>query len=63
MKAKSYTKREFEQLLVNNGFFLCRIKGSHFIYKNGKDLISVPKNLNKMIGLRLIKEYHLAEVS
>lgn len=63
MKAKSYTKREFEQLLVNNGFSLCRIKGSHFIYKNGKDLISVPKNLNKMIGLRLIKEYHLAEVS
>ena len=33
------------------------------IYKKGADLISVPKNLNKMISLRLIKEYHLAEVS
>ena len=63
MKAKSYSKREFEQLLVSNGFSLNRVKGSHVIYKKGTDLISVPKNLNKMIGLRLIKEYHLAEVS
>ena len=63
MHIKSYTKRDFEKLLINNGFSLQRVKRSHFIYKNGTDLISVPKNLNKMISRRLIKEYHLAEVS
>ena len=63
MHAKPYTKKDFEKLLINNGFSLQRVKGSHFIYKNGTDLISVPKNLNKMISRRLIKEYHLAEVS
>lgn len=63
MHAKPYTKKEFEKLLINNGFFLQRVKGSHFIYRNGTDLISVSKNLNKMISHRLIKEYHLAEVS
>jgi len=63
MHAKPYTKKDFEKLLISNGFSLQRVKGSHFIYKNGSDLISVPKNLNKMISHRLIKEYHLAEVS
>ena len=47
MHAKPYTKKEFEKLFINNGFSLQRVKGSHFIYKNGTDLISVPKNLNK----------------
>ena len=63
MHVKPYTKKDFEKLLINNGFSLQRVKGSHFIYKNGTDLISVPKNLNKMISRRLVKEYHLAEVS
>lgn len=63
MRAKPYTKKDFEKLLINNGFSLQRVKGSHFIYKNGADLVSVPKNLNKMISRRLIKEYRLAEVS
>lgn len=63
MHAKPYTKKDFEKLLISKGFSLQRVKGSHFIYKNGTDLISVPKNLNKMISRRLIKEYHLAEVS
>lgn len=59
MRTLTYNKREFEKMLINNGFLLQRIKGSHFIYKNGTDLISVPKNLNKMIGQRLIKEHNL----
>lgn len=63
MHVKPYTKKEFEKLLVNNGFSLQRVKGSHFIYKKGTDLISIPKNLNKMISRRLIKEYHLIEVA
>ena len=63
MHAKPYTKRDFEKLLINNGFSLQRVKGSHFIYKNGTDLISVPKNLNKLISRRLIKEYHLVDIA
>ena len=60
---KTYNKREFSKLLFENGYILKRVKGSHFIYKKDTTIISVPKDLNKMISLRLIKEYHLAEVS
>lgn len=59
MHTPTYNKREFEKLLINSGFLLQRVRGSHFIYKNGTDLISVPKNLNKMICQRLIKEHNL----
>lgn len=60
---KTYNKREFSKLLFKNGYILNRVKGSHFIYKKDTTIISVPKDLNKMISIRLIKEYHLAEVS
>lgn len=61
MSVKTYNKREFAKLLSQNGYFLDRVKGSHFIYKNGTTIVSVPKNLNKMISLRLIKEYNLCQ--
>ena len=56
---KVYTKREFAQLLGHNGYELVRCKGSHFIYKKAGDTIAVPKDLNAMIGRRLIKEHKL----
>lgn len=59
MRAKTYSRREFEQLLNENGYELARSRGSHFVYKKESITISVPKNLNKMIGRRLIKEYNL----
>ena len=59
MKFKTYNRREFEQLLNENGFELARCRGSHFVYKKETETISVPKNLNKMIGRRLIKEHNL----
>ena len=59
MRVKAYSKREFEQLLNENGYEFARCKGSHFIYKKGDKTVSVPKNLNSMIGRRLIKEYNL----
>lgn len=59
MRVKAYTKREFEQLLSENGYEFARCKGSHFIYKKGGETVSVPKNLNSMIGRRLIKEHNL----
>ena len=59
MKAKSYTRKEFVQILNKNGFEYVRCKGSHFVYKRNGETVSVPKNLNKMIGLRLVKEHNL----
>lgn len=59
MRVKVYTKREFVRLLNENGYEFARCKGSHFIYKKGNEMVSVPKNLNSMIGRRLIKEHNL----
>lgn len=36
-----------------------RSRGSHFMYGNGKNHITVNKDLNKMVQLRLIKENNL----
>ena len=63
MRAKTYAKREFEALLKLNGYTYERCRGSHFIYKRGREIISIPKNLNKMIARRLIKEKGLMEVN
>lgn len=59
MRVKAYSKREFEQLLSDNGYEFARCRGSHFVYKKGNVTIVVPKNLNSMIGRRLIKEHNL----
>ena len=59
MRVKTYTRREFEQLLNENGFELVRCRGSHFIYKKANETVAVPKNLNSMIGRRLVKEHNL----
>ena len=56
---KTYNRREFEQLLNENGYEFARCRGSHFIYKKANMTVSVPKNLNKMVGRRLIKEHNL----
>ncbi len=39
-----------------------RSKGSHFIYTNGVNHITVNKDLNKMVQRRLIKENDLIMV-
>lgn len=55
----TYDSRKFIKLLRNNNYVLDRQNGSHRIYTNGRSTISVPKKLNKMIALRLIKENEL----
>lgn len=57
-KYKSRQLRSFEPILTKNGFVLARTKGSHFIYINRitHKTISVNKDLNDMVRLRLIKE-------
>lgn len=56
-----YSKRDFEVILKENGYYLERIKGSHFIYKrpNTPKTIVINKKMNKMITERLIKENNL----
>ena len=51
--------KEFVPLLEKNGYREIRSNGSHFIYSNGHNTISVNKNLNRMVRKRLIKENNL----
>lgn len=61
---KTKQLREFEPILLRNGFKFVRCKGSHFIYMNrtSHKTIAVNKDLNRMVRERLIKEYNLMEV-
>lgn len=57
---KQYTQREFIKIVKNNGFQYNRHNGDHAIYVNDKGRhISIPKNLECVIALRLIKENNL----
>ncbi|MBD9108680.1 type II toxin-antitoxin system HicA family toxin [Clostridium sp. AF50-3] len=58
-KRKPKNLREFEPILKANGYREIRSRGSHFMYGNGKNHITVNKDLNKMVQLRLIKENNL----
>ena len=58
-KRKPKNLREFEPILKANGSREIRSRGSHFMYGNGKNHITVNKDLNKMVQLRLIKENNL----
>lgn len=63
MKNTRKTKqlREIEPILSCNGYKLVRCKGSHFIYMNRTThkIISVNKDLNKMVRRRIVKENKL----
>ena len=58
-KRKPKNLREFEPILKANGYREIRSRGTHFMYGNGKNHITVNKDLNKMVQLRLIKENNL----
>ena len=55
----SKTMREIIPILRDNGYHYLRCRGSHFIFSNGQDSITVNKDLNKMVKRRLIKEHNL----
>ena len=57
---RQYTLREFIKIVEFNGFYYDRCKGDHAIYVNDKGKhVSIPKNLECVIALRLIKENNL----
>lgn len=57
---KQFTQREFIRVVVANGFHYKRHNGDHAIYTNECSRhISIPKKLESVIALRLIKENDL----
>lgn len=58
-KTKSYNKREFHRILIDNGFELVRTRGSHYVFKRGDEEIVTNKDINKMVIRRLIKTHNL----
>ena len=57
---RQYTQREFIKICKANGFYYSRHNGDHAIYVNDKGKhVSIPKNLERVIALRLIKENNL----
>lgn len=51
--------KTMRKILVRNGYQCVRSKGSHFIYSDGTNTISVNKDLNCMVARRLLKQYNL----
>ena len=62
MRRKPKAIRSFIKMLISNGYYEMRSKGSHFIYTNGVNHITVNKDLNRMVQRRLIKENDLIMV-
>ena len=59
---KIYTGKEFQRLLIKNGYTYKRCRGDHMIYGNGSQTISFNIiKLNRMVARRLIKENNLIE--
>ena len=57
---RQYTLRKFIKILESNGYYYDRSRGSHSIYINDRGRhISISKNLECVIALRLIKENNL----
>lgn len=55
-----YTRREFERILLDNGFELVRQSGGHLIFKrNGEETCVIPQVIQEPIAKRLIKEHKL----
>ena len=51
--------REAERVLLNNGFKLDRINGSHHYYVNGNKKVTLNLKLNRMVWQRIKKENNL----
>ena len=55
-----YTRREFERILINNGFEFVRQSGGHLIFKRrDEETCVIPQVIQEPIAKRLIKEHKL----
>ena len=53
--------REAEKVLLNNGFRLDRVKGSHHYYINGNRKVAINLKLNRMVWRRIKKENNIVD--
>lgn len=58
-RPRKWDSKEYHKMVKANGYVYKRNNGDHVVYTNGNRTISVPVNVNKVLGLRLIKEYAL----
>ena len=58
-RPRAYSDREFKKILKNNNYKYKRSKGDHDIYSNGEKSLTITPRINKVVALRLIKEYKL----
>lgn len=56
---KTFSKREIQKILRNNGFVYVSMHGSRCKYRRGNEILMINPEPNKMIFNRLIKEYNL----
>jgi predicted RNA binding protein YcfA (HicA-like mRNA interferase family) len=50
------TAKEAEKLLLQAGFELNRVKGSHYIYKRDAERVVVPYHAGKILHPKIIKQ-------
>ena len=60
-KMKVYNPREAKKIVRKNGWYLDRVSGSHYIYKqpNSSKILTISKDNNRMVFERLVTEYNL----
>jgi predicted RNA binding protein YcfA (HicA-like mRNA interferase family) len=50
------TAKEAEKLLLQAGFELNRVKGSHYIYKRDAERVVVPYHAGKILHPKIVKQ-------
>lgn len=60
-KMKVYNTREAMRIARNNGWYLARTKGDHYIFKHPENpkILTISKDLNRMSFERCVGEYGL----
>ena len=53
--------KDAQRILINNGFVLDRIRGSHYYYVRGNHSVAINLKLNRMVWQRIKKENHLLD--
>ena len=56
---KTFTKREIQKILKDNGFVYESQHGGRCKYRRGSEILMINPEPNKMIFNRLIKEHNL----
>ena len=56
---KTFSKREIQKILKENGFTYVGSHGNRYKYKRENEILMINPEPNKMIFNRLIKEYNL----